>query len=106
MTLSSFSWDIFLTSSIGLYRRLMGGWSQHGVSQMEHLLAYKRNGGDLLVLLRKQAEEKEVVFGFSSSEMISWERKHGKKMGKYVEALQGSVNLKGRARLWLDLTTL
>ncbi len=85
------------------------GWSQHGVSQMAHLLAYKRNGGDLIVLLRKQAEEKEekeVVFGFSSSEMISWERKHGKKMGKYVEALQGSVNLKGRARLWLDLSTL
>ncbi len=61
----------------------------------------------VIVLVRKQAEEKEVVFGFSSSsEMISWEGKHEKKMGKYVEALQGSVNLKGRARLWLDLTTL
>jgi len=85
------------------------GWSGHGVSQMAHLLAYKRNGGDMLRLLRDQEKEKgqeEAVFGFSSSEILSWERKHRKKMGKYVEALQGTVSLKGRARLWLDLTLL
>lgn len=73
------------------------GWSRDGADKLSRLRIYLKNGGDMQELVqmqgRKNAEGKaEEETYFSSSEILSWEKKHSKTNGKYIEALQASIS--------------
>ena len=73
------------------------GWSREGADKLCHVRIYWKNGGDMQELLQKtkegKREEKQTnETYFSSSEILSWEKKHGKTNGKYIEALQASIS--------------
>lgn len=72
------------------------GWSRQGADKLCHLRIYWKNGGDMQELLQKQKEGKREGKRagenyLSSSEILSWEKKHRKTNGKYIEALQASI---------------
>ncbi len=73
------------------------GWSREGADKLSHLRVFWKNGGDMQGLpQRKKGEKREEGQTdekyFSSSEILSWEKKHSKTNGKYIEALQASIS--------------
>lgn len=73
------------------------GWSHVGAKKMTQLKAYYQNGGDMLELVRRQAERLPKAAGaddeviYSASRMIAEERKNQDVSGKYIEKLQASI---------------
>lgn len=72
------------------------GWCREGADSLSHLRIYWENGGDMLGLVRRQKEGEtgkvqEYENYFSASEILSWEKKHSKTNGKYIEVLQAST---------------
>jgi len=62
------------------------GWSIVGADRMARLRVYKKNGGDMLELVRYQKKQLKKVAGaeeviFSASEMLGMERAHRKRLG-------------------------
>jgi len=73
------------------------GWSRKGADKLSHLRIYWKNGGDIQKLIQrkkegKREEEQADEKYFSSSEILSWEKKHSKTNGKYIEALQARIS--------------
>ena len=72
------------------------GWSREGADKLSQIRIYWKNGGNMQELIQwqgkeKREEEEEETY-FSSSELLSWEKKHKKTNGKYMEALQASIS--------------
>lgn len=84
------------------------GWSRIGAKKMTQLRAYYQNGGDMLELVRKQAEGLQKAAGadneviYSASEMIAAERKNQKANGGYVEKMQASIPTGARKYIHLE----
>ncbi len=75
------------------------GWCRQGTDSLSHIRVYWENGGDMLELVKRQKEKEteereEDEKYFSASEILSWEKKHNKTNGKYIEALQASISSK------------
>ena len=73
------------------------GWSRQGADSLSHIRIYWKNGGDMLELVKQQkdggtGEEQEEERYFSASEILSWEKKHSRANGKYIEALRASIS--------------
>ena len=73
------------------------GWCRQGADSLSHIRIYWKNGGDMLELVQRQKEEEteerqEEEKYFSASEILSWEKKHSKTNGKYIEALQVRIS--------------
>lgn len=73
------------------------GWSREGADRLSRLRIYWKNGGGMLELVRsgkkadaEEAAEKEEFL--SAADLLSWERKHRRNNGKYIEALQKRVS--------------
>lgn len=84
-----------------------GGWCMEGADKIAQLRIYWKNGGDMLEIVRCQKEERitektEEEKYFSSSEIIAWEKKHSKANGKYIEALQASINSQISAKIFFN----
>lgn len=70
---------------------------RQGADSLSHIRIYWKNGGDMLELVKRQKKEEteeseEEEKYFSASEILSWEKKHSKTNGKYIEALQASIS--------------
>lgn len=66
------------------------GWSKVGCDKMARLRVYKRNGGNMLELVRYQAEELPLAAGaeeviYSASEMIAMENKNKQRLGSFAD---------------------
>jgi len=66
------------------------GWSRTGADKMSRLRIYKKNGGNMLELVRYQKEELPVAAGceeviYSSNQMFSAERKNRKELGAMAD---------------------
>ena len=73
------------------------GWSRQGADSLSHIRIYWKNGGDMLELVKQQkdggtGEKQEEERYFSASEILSWEKKHSRANGKYIEALRASIS--------------
>ena len=82
------------------------GWCREGLDKMTQLRVYWKNGGSLLELVKYQKEEKttektEEEKYSSATEMVTWEKKHRKTNGKYIEALRASISSQISAKYFL-----
>lgn len=73
------------------------GWCRQGADKLSQIRIYWKNGGDMLELVQRQKEKetekrKEKEPYLSASDILSWERKHSKTNGKYIEALRASIS--------------
>ena len=73
------------------------GWCREGADSLSRIRIYWKNGGDMLKLVRlqkgrREEERKEEEKYFSAGEILSWEKKHSKANGKYIEALQARIS--------------
>ena len=73
------------------------GWCRQGADSLAHIRIYWKNDGDMLELVKQQKEKGPERTGegekyFSAGEILSWEKKHSKTNGKYIEALQASIS--------------
>ena len=83
------------------------GWCMEGLDKMAQLRVYWKNGGSLLWLVKYQKEEKitektEEEKYFSATEMVTWEKKHRKTNGKYIEALRASISSQISAKVFFN----
>ena len=83
------------------------GWCREGLDKMAQLRIYWRNGGSMLGLVKYQKKEKntekmEEEKCFSATEMVTWENKHRKTNGKYIEALRASINSQISAKIFFN----
>ena len=83
------------------------GWCREGLDKMAQLRVYWKNGGSLLELVKYQKEEKttektEEEKYFSATEMVTWEKKHRKTNGKYIEALRASISSQISAKIFFN----
>ncbi len=83
------------------------GRCMEGMDKMAQLRVYWKNGGDMHRLVRYQKEEKTTEKTkkekyFSATEMITWEKKHRKANGKYIEALQASISSQISAKIFFN----
>lgn len=75
------------------------GWSRKGVDSMTRLRIYRKNGGDMLKLVRYQKKElpmaagaEEVKHYYSSAEIGESEKNRWGDLGKYWETIQATVS--------------
>ena len=66
------------------------GWSKVGCDKMARLRVYQKNGGNMLELVRYQAEELPMAAGaeeviYSASEMLTMENKNKKRLGSMAD---------------------
>ena len=66
------------------------GWSKTGADKMARLMVYKKNGGNMLELVRHQKKELPVAAGMeevicSAEEVLRSERKNRKDFGKIAD---------------------
>ncbi|WP_334090207.1 ISLre2 family transposase [Helicobacter typhlonius] len=83
------------------------GWCMEGLDKMAQLRTYWKNGGSMLVLVKYQKEEKitektEEEKCFSATEMLTWENKHRKTNGKYIEALRAGISSQISAKIFFN----
>ena len=72
------------------------GWSKVGGEKMARLRVYKKNGGNILDLVRYQAQEMPMATGaedviYSTSEMIIMENKNKQRLGNLADVLVYSI---------------
>lgn len=73
------------------------GWCREGADSLSRIRIYWKNGGNMLKLVQRQKKgeteerEKEEIY-LSANEILSWEKKHSKPNGKYIEALRASIS--------------
>lgn len=83
------------------------GWSVRGATKMAKLIAYERNGGDMLELVRYQkrnlpkaaGDEYEVL---SSVDVIQSEKNRHGELGKYVESISHSISLQNKKIVYFN----
>lgn len=75
------------------------GWSRKGVDSMTRLRIYRKNGGDMLKLVRYQKKElpmaagaEEVKHYYSSAEISESGKSRWGDLGKYWETIQATVS--------------
>ena len=83
------------------------GWCKEGLDKIAQLRIYWKNGGSMLEIVKYQKEEKitektEEGKCFSATEMITWEKKHRKTNGKYIEALRASISSQISAKVFFN----
>jgi len=83
------------------------GWCREGLDKMAQLRVYWKNGGSMLGLVRYQKEEKfieetEEERYSSTTEMLTWEKKHRKANGKYIEALWADISSQIYAKIFFN----
>ena len=83
------------------------GWCREGLDKMAQLRVYWKNGGSMLGLVKYQKEEKstektEEEKCFSATEMVTWENKHRKTNGKYIEALRAGISSQISAKIFFN----
>ena len=82
------------------------GWCRDGLEHLSKLRIYWKNGGDMLVLSdykeKTGTKEKEEEQYLSSSEILSWEKKHTQTNGKYIKALQAGVSSQVAAKVFFQ----
>lgn len=74
------------------------GWSMQGATKMAQLLAYEKNDGDMLRLVRYQKQEMPKVAGaeydvLSCSEIMNSEYQRHRDVAKYSEAISHSMSV-------------
>lgn len=87
------------------------GWSRKGADRLAHLIAYKKNGGDLLELVRYQDGEEETaqaagaeeMKGLSLREIMKSERSSFGINGKYVEKMQATLAYQSRKMMSIGM---
>ena len=72
------------------------GWCRKGADMLSHIRIYWKSGSNMLEVVQtqekiKMEEKAEGENYFSASEMLSWENRHRKTNGKYIEALCASI---------------
>lgn len=84
------------------------GWSRKGAAKMARLRAYYYNGGDMLELVRYQkagmkkesgAEEAAII---SSTQIRQSERNRHGELGKYMEAIRGSISRDTKKKVYFN----
>ena len=80
-----------------------------GMDKMAQLRVYWKNGGSMLELVKYQKEEKitektEEEKYFSATEMLTWENRHRKTNGKYIEALRASISSQISAKIFFNIS--
>ena len=83
------------------------GWSVRGAIKMAKLIAYERNGGDMLELVRYQkrnlpkaaGDEYEVL---SSVDVIQSEKNRHGELGKYVESISHSISVQNKKIVYFN----
>ncbi len=85
------------------------GWCMEGLDKMAQLRVYWKNGGSMLELVKYQKEEKitektEEEKYFSATEMLTWENRHRKTNGKYIEALRASISSQISAKMFFNIS--
>ena len=83
------------------------GWCMEGMDKMAQLRVYWKNGGGMDRLVQYQKEKKikektEEEICFSAAEMITWEKKHRKANGKYIEALRAGISNQISAKIFFN----
>ena len=83
------------------------GWCMEGCDKMSQLRIYWKNGGSMLELVRYQKEEKHIEKTeeekcSSATEMVTWENRHRKTNGKYIEALHASISSQISAKIFFN----
>lgn len=81
------------------------GWSREGADHLSRLRIYWMNGGDMLELVRvgkEKAEEASEAVCLSAAELLSWERKHKRTNGKYIEALRAKVSRQTSVKVYFN----
>lgn len=81
------------------------GWSREGADCLSRLRIYWMNGGDMLELVRGGREEAAGVSEevcLSAAELLSWERKHRRANGKYIEALRARVSQQTSVKVYFN----
>ncbi len=78
-----------------------------GLDKMAQLRIYWKNGGSLLEIVKYQKEEKHIEKTeeekcFSATEMVTWEKKHRKTNGKYIEALRAGISSQISAKVFFN----
>ena len=83
------------------------GWCREGLDKMAQLMVYWKNGGSLLELVKYKKEEKttektEEEKYSSATDMVTWEKKHRKTNGQYIEALRASISSQISAKIFFN----
>ena len=83
------------------------GWSVRGATKMAKLIAYERNGGDMLELVRYQKRNLPKAAGdeyeiLSSVDVIQSEKNRHGELGKYVESISHSISLQNKKIVYFN----
>lgn len=85
------------------------GWSITGISKMAELIAYYKNGGNMLELVRHQKEVKQLPMAvgaeydvLSAGDILESEiNRHGE-LGKYVESITHHMSLESKKQAYFQ----
>ena len=83
------------------------GWSVKGATKMAKLIAYERNGGDLLELVRYQKRDLPRAAGseydvLSSTEVIQSEKSRHGELGKYIDRMSHTISLQNKKIVYFN----
>ena len=87
------------------------GWSRTGADKMAKLLAYRKNGRDILELVRYQdrdlefpkAAGAEEMIRTSAEEILRSERHSYRKGGKYYDSIQATLSYQNRKQAAISM---
>ena len=83
------------------------GWSIKGATKMAKLIAYERNGGDMLELVRYQKRDLPKAVGseydvLSSTEVILSEKSRHGELGKYIDRMSHTISLQNKKIVYFN----
>lgn len=82
------------------------GWSEKGASKLSRLRIYWKNGEKIEELWKECGKEEkwegEEGKCLSAEELIRWEKRSGKRNGKYVEAIQAGMSNQTKMKLYFQ----
>ena len=86
------------------------GWSRTGADKMARLLAYRKNGRDLLELVRYQDHGEELpkaagaekLMGMSAEQILREERHQYRENGKYYDRIQATISYQNRKQMGIQ----
>lgn len=82
------------------------GWSEKGASKLSRLRIYWKNGEKIEELWKECGKEEkwegEEGKCLSAEELIRWEKRSGKRNGKYVEAIQAGIRNQTKMKLYFQ----
>lgn len=85
------------------------GWSITGISKMAELIAYHKNGGNMLELVRYQKEVKQLPMAagaeydvLSAGDILESETNRHGELGKYVESITHHMSLESKKQAYFQ----